>query len=139
MDPAEVFDSVGSRIRSWSPTVGRWLKKLRGAEWIGLVLIGVLFVYLLPLLLGLFYWAILLAVVIALALFWVGEFARLMRTSETDFPGRHDRLVWIIVMVVLLPIGALAFWTFRRSHWENQSRFRPYGKPESPWIDRDLY
>jgi len=138
MDSADVFSTIGSRIKAMAPVVGGWIRKLRGGEWIALVLVIAATVYLLPLMFSLLYTLVILAVILALALFWVGEFSRLMQTTETDFPGRHDRLIWIIVMVVLLPIGALAFWTFRRSHWANQDRFRPFGKPDSPWIDRDF-
>ena len=131
MNPSEIFNSARSRMRPWTATARRWLKKFQGWEWIGLILLGVMIVSLLPTVLALFFYSLTLMVILALAFFWVSEFARLMRTTELDFPGRHDRWIWILVMIILLPLGAAAFWTFRHSHWADQNRFNPVGKPQS--------
>jgi hypothetical protein len=57
------------------------------------------------------------ALVVALLVAWVHEFAFLMRLGPDAFPGRHDRAVWIALMLLLPPVGLLAFWTFRRAAW----------------------
>ena len=46
---------------------------------------------------------------------WVHEFVILMHLRDTDFPGRSDKLVWSILMILLPPIGVVAFWTYRSS------------------------
>ena len=46
---------------------------------------------------------------------WIHEFVILMNLRDGDFPGRFDKLVWSILMVLLPPIGLAAFWTYRRS------------------------
>lgn len=57
------------------------------------------------------------ALVVAAVLAWVHEFVWLMRLDDSAFPGRHDKLVWSLLMIALPPIGLLAFWAFRRAHW----------------------
>ena len=58
---------------------------------------------------------------IGLALFlkgWREEFVFLMGLRDDEFPGRRDKLVWIIFMVSpLAPLGAWAFRAYRLAHW----------------------
>lgn len=42
---------------------------------------------------------------------WVAEFQFLMSLSDDDFPGRFDKPVWALTLVVLGPVG---LWAFRR-------------------------
>ncbi|GIW87894.1 MAG: hypothetical protein KatS3mg108_2218 [Isosphaeraceae bacterium] len=96
-----------------------------------LVALGLLaLVLLLPLALA----AVLVLLVAGLIVFWIGEFVGLMRLPDEAFPGRHDKLVWSILMIVLPPVGAIAFWIYRRRDpllgWPD--------KPRSPWHDDDL-
>jgi hypothetical protein len=122
-------------LRSFARVLGRRLESFRWSDWLAWVLIGVAIVVLLPTAMAL----LLAAIVVAMAFFWVGEFVRLMRTSASAFPGRHDRLVWIAVMILLLPVGALAFWTYRRTQWDDDTSHTPSAeKPPSPWSDADL-
>ena len=41
---------------------------------------------------------------------WRREFLGLMATPDDAFPGRHDKLVWAALMVLLPPVG---FWCYR--------------------------
>ncbi len=68
------------------------------------------------------------ALVVAVVLAWVHEFVFLMRLGDEAFPGRQDKLVWAALMIVLPPIGLLAFWAFRKSHWIED-------KPATPTSD----
>lgn len=101
--------------------------------WLGVLLCGVLVIRLIPLLLALLG----VVLVVGLVLAWVSEFVTLMRLAEADFPGRHDKLVWTLLMLVLPPLGLLAFWTFRRSHWPDGVPVSPTAaeKPKSPWSE----
>lgn len=76
------------------------------------------------------FWAISAAVGLLIA--WVREFAFLMRQGDDAFPGRNDKLIWALVLIVLPPLGVLAFWSFRRAHW-------PAAKPVGVGPAADLY
>jgi len=59
----------------------------------------------------------LLIAFVLMILAWVREFVFLMRQADDVFPGRNDKLIWALLLIVLPPVGALAFWSFRRAHW----------------------
>jgi len=54
---------------------------------------------------------------VLMVLAWVRELVFLMRLADDVFPGRHDKLIWALLLIALPPLGALAFWSFRRAHW----------------------
>jgi len=62
---------------------------------------------------------------------WLHEFAFLMRQGDDAFPGRFDKLIWAFLMIVLPPVGVLAFWSYRRAHW-------PLAKPSPASIAHEL-
>ena len=43
------------------------------------------------------------------AVYWVLQFAQLMALDEEDFPGRHDKTLWVIAFVVANVFAAAAF------------------------------
>lgn len=45
------------------------------------------------------------------AVYWVFRFVQLMALDEEDFPGRHDKTLWVIAFVVANVFAAVAF------HW----------------------
>lgn len=56
----------------------------------------------------------------ALVLFgraWVRQFAFLMRLRDDAFPGQNDKLIWAILLIVLPPVGAWLFGSYRAAHW----------------------
>lgn len=52
-----------------------------------------------------------------LVLTWVHEFTLLMRQGDEMFPGRFDKPIWALLLIVLPPVGLLTFWLFRKAHW----------------------
>jgi len=61
-----------------------------------------------------------LLVLIALGLFmkaWRDEFVFLMGRHDADFPGRHDKVMWILLMLVYAPAGVWFFRSYRQLHW----------------------
>jgi len=61
-----------------------------------------------------------LAVVAVLALFaraWLHEFSFLMGVDDSAFPGRNDKLIWALVLIVLPPVGLYLFRAHRRAYW----------------------
>lgn len=47
---------------------------------------------------------------------WVHEFSFLMHQPDDAFNGHNDKLIWAILLIVLPPVGVVAFWSFRRAH-----------------------
>ena len=70
-----------------------------------------------------------LIVLIVLGLFlkvWRDEFVFLMGRNDDDFPGRHDKLVWVVVLLVFAPAGTWFFRSYRLAHWpEPEGRLQP--------------
>ena len=48
---------------------------------------------------------------------WRKEFVFLMGLKDEDLPGRHDKLIWAAVLLVLAPIGVWFFRSYRLAHW----------------------
>jgi small-conductance mechanosensitive channel len=111
-------------------------RRLNGWEWAGVALCVVVALSLIPLLVAL----ITIVLLVALLFVWVAEFVTLMRLPEDVFPGHRDKLVWMLFMLLVPPVGLLAFWTFRRSHWPDGVPVPPpyTQKPKSPWSEDEL-
>jgi len=60
---------------------------------------------------------LLLAVLGLFLKFWRDEFVFLMGRNDDDFPGRHDKLVWVVVLLVFAPAGTWFFRSYRLTHW----------------------
>jgi len=68
-----------------------------------------------------------LAILIVLGLYlrtWRDEFVFLMGLRDDDFPGRNDKLIWVLVLLVFAPIGAWLFRSYRLAHWPQPERSR---------------
>ena len=66
------------------------------------------------------------------ALAWVHEFVFLMNLGDDAFPGRFDKLIWGLALILLGPLG---LWAFRRYHaeqWPETVAERYPGKPVMP-------
>jgi len=59
----------------------------------------------------------LLAVLAMAVFFWIHELIALMGLGDEAFPGRHDKVLWFALMVLLPPVGAITFSMFRRAYW----------------------
>jgi hypothetical protein len=53
-----------------------------------------------------------LVVFIVLAVFWCRQFVELMLLSDADFPGKHDKILWVFAFLVgfLVVPFAFVFW-----------------------------
>ncbi|MFO0954571.1 MAG: hypothetical protein U0835_26095 [Isosphaeraceae bacterium] len=45
---------------------------------------------------------------------WVHSFVELMSSPDEAFPGRHDKLVWVLLLVFLPPVGLVCLRDYRR-------------------------
>jgi hypothetical protein len=48
---------------------------------------------------------------------WQKEFVFLMELRDEQFPGRHDKLIWVVLLLALAPIGVWFFRAYRLAHW----------------------
>jgi hypothetical protein len=48
---------------------------------------------------------------------WHREFVLLMGLRDDEFPGRHDKLIWAVVLLAFAPIGIWFFRSYRLAHW----------------------
>ncbi len=48
---------------------------------------------------------------------WCHEFVFLMGLRDEDLPGRHDKLIWVAVLLAFAPIGVWLFRDYRLAHW----------------------
>lgn len=57
------------------------------------------------------------AVVLGLAArAWRRELVLLMALPDESFPGRHDKLAWLVLLVALPPLGVAGFRAYRVAH-----------------------
>jgi hypothetical protein len=48
---------------------------------------------------------------------WRDEFVFLMGLGDGDFPGRHDKVTWVVMLTAFAPIGVWFFRAYRLAHW----------------------
>ena len=58
--------------------------------------------------------AVLFILAIIFGLVWIVEFAQLMALRDEDFPGRHDKALWVAAFVFGNVLGAVAFFLWKR-------------------------
>ncbi len=107
------MQTILRRVNEWSRMAGDWLRQAEGWQ---LALVALFVLVALPAVPAL----VLLAVVAAVVLFgraWVREFTHLMRLDDGAFPGRNDKLIWAVLLIVLPPLGVWMFQTYREAHW----------------------
>ena len=58
---------------------------------------------------------VLLLIGIFVSLFWIYQFTQLMLFSDSDFPGRYDKALWVAAFVLAFPLAPFAFYCWRRA------------------------
>ena len=107
------MSSISRRITEYARWASGWLRQAEGWQIALLILAALLILPALPFVLA-------LAVVAAIVLFaraWLREFTYLMRLRDDVFPGHNDKLIWAMLLIVLPPVGAWLFQTYREAHW----------------------
>ena len=81
------------------------------------------------------YFFLLLAVGLAVGftVLWVREFLFLMALRDEDLPGRFDKPIWAMLLIVLPPLGLFLFRSHRLAHWPE-----PEPKPRMSPAAREL-
>jgi len=55
---------------------------------------------------------------------WRDEFIFLMGLRDNDFPGRNDKLIWVLVLLVFASVSAWLFRSYRLAHLPEPERSR---------------
>src|ERR1700761_4792895 len=106
------FDHIQDQGRRLDDWMNRHPEVPRTAAVVGLTVLSLmLFVAALPLFIG----VAVVAVVVLFARAWLREFAFLMSVDDAAFPGRNDKLIWAMLLIVLAPLGVYLFRGHRRA------------------------
>jgi len=78
-------------------------------------------------------------VLLTFARAWRYEFIGLMNRTDDSFPGRFDKLIWVVVMVFLPPVGYTCLRAYRRatlSAVEREARLhaKPAASAANDWV-----
>ncbi len=60
---------------------------------------------------------IFLIICLLLVLFWMYQFIQLMLLSDSDFPGRNDKILWVAAFILVFFLAPFAF-----RHWKTAYR-----------------
>jgi hypothetical protein len=63
------------------------------------------------------FWLLCLGFLIWFVRSWQREFLFLMGLRDGDLPGRHDKVIWAIVLLAFAPVGVWFFRAYRLAHW----------------------
>jgi hypothetical protein len=72
------------------------------------------------------------ALVFLYARVWLYEFFFLMGLTDDAFPGRFDKLIWAFVLILLGPLGLWAFRRYHTTQWPESTDERLSAKPAMP-------
>ncbi|MFO0960743.1 MAG: hypothetical protein U0800_25455 [Isosphaeraceae bacterium] len=67
---------------------------------------------------------------VAFGLAWLREFRYLINLTDDVFPGRNDKLIWGILLIVLPPVGVWLFRSYRMAHWPEAKAAKASGFDE---------
>jgi hypothetical protein len=57
---------------------------------------------------------LLIALIVVVLVFWIRELIFLMSLGDKDFPGKHDKALWLVLFVVLFFIAPFIFRSWRK-------------------------
>jgi hypothetical protein len=105
------IDDLGHRVEDW---MNRHPEVPRTVVVVGLAAMALmLFIAALPIFIAL----AVVAVIVLFARAWLREFSFLMGVDDSAFPGRNDKLIWALLLIVLPPVGVYLFRAHRRAYW----------------------
>tara|TARA_Y100001960_G_C14224496_1_gene610676 strand:+ start:113 stop:346 length:234 start_codon:yes stop_codon:yes gene_type:complete len=47
---------------------------------------------------------------------WISQLVQLMTLSCDDFPGRHDKILWVIIYIVFFPLAPFIFVWWKQAY-----------------------
>ena len=105
--------TIARRMDEWARWVAGWFRQAEGWQIALLALVGLFVLPMIPFVLAI----LLVAAVVLFARAWLREFTYLMTLGDDAFPGRNDKLIWAMLLIVLPPVGAWLFQNYRELHW----------------------
>jgi hypothetical protein len=54
--------------------------------------------------------------IIVFAAIWIYQFIQLMMLSDTDFPGKYDKILWVAAFVCVFLLAPLAFMGWKNAY-----------------------
>jgi hypothetical protein len=109
-DPMHTFFR---QINEWTRWLAGWFRQAEGWQIAAVLGLTLLILPMVPLVLILAF----LAAFVLFAKAWLKEFTFLMRLRDDAFPGRNDKLIWAMLLIVLAPVGTWLFQNYREAHW----------------------
>ncbi len=73
-----------------------------------------------------------LIVFLALAYFWCRQFIDLMLMPDSDFPGKYDKILWVLAFCALFFLTPFAFVFWKQSYLVTR---KPRKDSQSPKLD----
>ena len=55
-------------------------------------------------------------IVILWICFWICQFVSLMLLSDSDFPGRHDKILWAAAFILLFLVAPFVFYYWKMAY-----------------------
>ena len=55
------------------------------------------------------YFLLIITLPIVMLIFWLFQFVQLMLLEDELLPGRHDKILWYIMFMLLMPLAPIAF------------------------------
>ncbi len=59
-----------------------------------------------------------IVLLIAFLIFWGHEFVELMLLSDSDFPGKYDKILWVLAFLVMFFVAPFAFVFWKQAYIE---------------------
>ena len=109
------------RMRYALERLGAWVRHAETWQIVAVAVLGLLILPAIPFLLV----VAILAALFVFAHAWVREFRILMSLRDDAFPGRSDKLIWAVLLIVLPPVGTYLFHSYRTASKAEE----PHGSP----------
>ena len=81
-------------------------------------------------------------VAVAFVIFWASQLYDLMCRKDDEFPGRNDKVLWVLILILLPVIGVVLYWFWKPFPKGNATaRPNPNATVKArarPWSDNEI-
>ena len=79
---------------------------------------------------------LLVVVSVGLVLFWCRQFVELMLLSDSDFPGRHDKILWVAAFFLAFFLAPFVFTFWKQAYIAMRAEERNEERHTASWAIR---